>query len=151
MDRQTEELPRSDVGKKARCARAGLRAAERARARRLTDLGATLVAISPQTPDNSLSTVEKNQLEFEVLSDPDGATADAYGLAFEIPQYLRDIYETFGHPLPKFNGEGHNTIPVPGTVVLDQEATARYRFVDADYTRRADPAGITSAVAALRA
>ncbi|MGB3189179.1 MAG: peroxiredoxin-like family protein [Limnoraphis sp.] len=30
---------------------------------------ATLVAISPQTPDHSLSTLEKNELTFEVLSD----------------------------------------------------------------------------------
>lgn len=116
---------------------------------RLAALGATLVAISPQTPDNSLSTVEKNQLEFEVLSDPDGAVAGAYGLAFEIPQYLRDIYQSFGHPLPKFNGEGNNTIPVPGTFVLDREATVRYRFVEVDYTRRADPGEIAAVVAEL--
>ncbi|HZZ51605.1 MAG TPA: peroxiredoxin-like family protein [Pseudonocardia sp.] len=118
---------------------------------RLTELGAALVAVSPQTPDNSLSTVEKNHLEFEVLSDPEGTVAGAYGLAFEIPRYLRDIYEKFGHPLPLFNGEGNHTIPVPGTFVLDRDATVRYRFVDVDYTRRADPAQLVSVVTELRA
>lgn len=112
----------------------------------LTTLGATLVAISPQTPDNSLSTVEKNNLEFEVLSDAEGAVAHSYGLAFRIPKHLQDVYVKFGHPLPKFNGEGNHTIPVPGTFVIDSTSTVRYRFVDTDYTKRADPAELVQVV-----
>jgi peroxiredoxin len=105
----------------------------------ITAAGAHLVAISPQTPDNSLSTAEKHELEFEVLSDANAMVAGEYGVAFEIPQYLRDIYEMFGHPLPKFNGEGVHKIPVPASFVVDQDQTIRYRFANADYTRRADP------------
>ncbi|MBO9998624.1 MAG: AhpC/TSA family protein [Cyanobacteria bacterium SID2] len=43
--------------------------------------GAQLVAVSPQTPDNSLSTIEKNELTFEVLSDVGNAVAREFGLA----------------------------------------------------------------------
>jgi len=56
------------------------------------DLGATLVAISPETPDNSLSTSEKNKLSFEVLSDNDNKIADAFQLTFALPAALKEVY-----------------------------------------------------------
>jgi peroxiredoxin len=102
-------------------------------------VGAHLVAISPQTPDNSLSTAEKNALDFEVLSDADAVVAGDYGLAFEIPKYLQDIYEAFGHPLPNFNGQGVHKIPVPATFIVDQDQVVQYRFANVDYSLRADP------------
>jgi peroxiredoxin len=49
----------------------------------LEAFGARLVAISPQPPDESLSTVEKAALEFTVLSDPGSRLADRLGIAFE--------------------------------------------------------------------
>jgi len=45
--------------------------------------GARLVAISPQSPDESLSTLERAALGFTVLSDPGSRLADRIGIAFE--------------------------------------------------------------------
>jgi AhpC/TSA family len=68
-------------------------------------LGAELVAISPQTPDESLSTAEKNELAIAVLSDIGSATAKAYGIAFDLAEELRPIYARFQHALPDKTGD----------------------------------------------
>jgi peroxiredoxin len=104
----------------------------------LNQLNASLVAISPQPPDNALSRLEEAGPTFEVLSDGESTIAKAYGLEFEIPAYLREVYRRSGHPLAKFNGHGQHTISVPATFVIDRDSIVRYRFVDPDHTRRAD-------------
>ena len=58
-------------------------------------LGAELVTISPQLPDNSLSTVEKLALEFEVLSDVGNNTAREFGLVFKLSDTMQEIYRNF--------------------------------------------------------
>jgi len=112
----------------------------------IKELGATLVAISPQTPDNSLSTVEKNDLEFEVLSDVGNQVAKEFGLVFVLPEELRPIYQDFGIDLPAHNGEDTFELPIPATYVIAQDGTIIHAFVDADYTKRLDPAEIIAAL-----
>ncbi len=115
----------------------------------ITSLGATLVAISPQTPDNSLSTAEKHHLTFEVLSDVGNQVAREYGLVFQIPEELRPIYESFGMDLSAHNGDESFELPVPATYVLDTAGTVRTAFVNPDYTKRLDPADVVSALRVL--
>jgi peroxiredoxin len=105
----------------------------------INQLGASLVAISPQTPDNSLSTAEKNELKFQVLSDVGNKVADKFGLVFRLPTELQELYNKFGIVLPKFNGDESWELPMPGTYVIDKDGTVSYAFVDADYTKRAEP------------
>jgi len=71
----------------------------------IKEVGATLVAISPQTPDNSLSTIEKNELSFEVLSDIGNKISHQFGLTFTVSEQLRPIYESFGINLLQSNGD----------------------------------------------
>ncbi|MCZ6468973.1 MAG: peroxiredoxin-like family protein, partial [Candidatus Dadabacteria bacterium] len=87
----------------------------------INDLGASLVAISPETPDNSLSTAEKNDLKFDVLSDVGNKTANQFGLVFKLPSELHEIYLKFGINIPKFNGDDSWEIPMPGTYVIDKD------------------------------
>jgi len=105
----------------------------------IENLGASLVAISPQTPDNSLSTAEKNDLKFEVLSDVGNQTANQFGLVFKVDSSLHEIYTKFGLVIPKFNGDDSWEIPLPGTYVIDKDGTVKYAFANADYTKRAEP------------
>ena len=107
-------------------------------------MGGSLVAISPETPDNSLSTAEKNDLKFEVLSDVSNKTANQFGLVFKLPSELHEIYLKFGINIPKFNGDDSWEIPMPGTYVIDKDGTVKYAFADADYTKRADPDEVIS-------
>jgi peroxiredoxin len=112
----------------------------------ITDLGATLVAVSGQTPDKTLATVERNDIDYPVLSDAGLTVARSYGLAFELPDYLREVYSGLGHPVPAFNGTSEHTLPIPGTFVIDTGAVVRFAHADPDYRYRADPADILAAL-----
>lgn len=103
-------------------------------------LGASLVAISPQTPDNSLTTVEKKELTFPVLSDVGNAVARQFGLVFALDEALRPLYLGMGNDLTQFNGDDSWELPMPGTFIIAQDGTVRLAFVDADFTHRLEPA-----------
>lgn len=110
--------------------------------------GAELVAVSPELPDNSLTTAEKNGLAFTVLSDPGSALAAALGIRFSLSDTVRPFYEKAGHPLPDRNGDGSWSLPMPATFVVDRGGRIAAAFVEPDYRRRTDPA---EALAVLRA
>lgn len=101
--------------------------------------GARLVAISPETPDNSLSTAEKNALSFDILTDSDGHLADALGIRFELSPAIRALYQKFGHDLPVRNGDGRWSLPMPATYVIEKGGRISLAYVDADYRKRLDP------------
>ena len=109
-------------------------------------LGARLVAITPETPDNALSTQEKNEIGFDVLSDDGNRVASAFGLTFRLPDAVNDIYKGFGIDLEASNGEGSQTLPVPATFVIGKGGTVLKAFVDADYTTRLEPEEIIAAL-----
>ncbi len=104
--------------------------------------GATLVAISPQTPDHSRAFAEKLKLTFALLSDMDNQVARQFGLVFTIDEAVRGAYKQVGADLPAFNGKDSWDLPVAGTFLIDQSGTVRLAFVDPDFTRRLDPSVI---------
>ena len=115
----------------------------------IQQLGAQLVAISPQNPDESLSTAEKNELAFNVLSDAGSATAKAYGIAFDLAEEPRSIYTHFGHALPDKNGDNSWVLPIPATYVIDTNSTVVLAFVDVDNRNRLEPTEIIAALGCL--
>ena len=108
--------------------------------------GVQLVAVTPELPDSSLSTTEKNELEFEVLSDVGADYAKEIGLAFSLPEELREIYANLDGDLEKFNGAGHFNLPIPATLVVDTDGTITFAHVDVDYTTRANPEDVLRVV-----
>jgi peroxiredoxin len=102
-------------------------------------LGASLIAISPQTAANSRKSVRQNELDFAILSDPHNDVAAAFGLRFALPGYLVDIYKSLKNDLPAFNGDLSWTLPMPGRFVIAQDGTILYAEVNPDYTRRPEP------------
>ncbi len=102
-------------------------------------LGASLVAISPQTAPNSRKSVRQNDLGFPILSDPRNDVAAAFGLRFAMPDYLVDLYKGLKNDLPSFNGDASWTLPMPGRFVVAQDGTVLYAEVNPDYTRRPEP------------
>jgi len=116
----------------------------------LKKLGATLVAISPQTPDNSLSTKEKNEIAFTVLSDSDLVATNLFGIAFTLSPELVELYGKIGNNLPEVNGNGKWILPIPATFVMDQGGVIQYAHVEADYRDRAEPSDVLDAVKAIK-
>ncbi|BFT73826.1 peroxiredoxin-like family protein [Paenibacillus sp. P36] len=103
-------------------------------------VGGQLVAVSPQSPDNSLSQMVKEQLTFHVLSDPNGHVADSYNLLFELPEYLQNTFtDILGRDLAKFNASDRWVLPVPATYLIDRHSIIRYAQADPDFMNRAEP------------
>ncbi|PSB22744.1 alkyl hydroperoxide reductase [filamentous cyanobacterium CCP1] len=105
----------------------------------ITSHGATLVAISPQTPDQSLTTQEKNALKFPILSDVGNQVARQFGLVFALDESLRPIYQSFGVDIEMHNGDRSFELPVPATYLVNQEGTVLEAFIDIDYRERLTP------------
>ncbi|WP_454855295.1 peroxiredoxin-like family protein [Rhizobium binxianense] len=102
-------------------------------------LGASLVAISPQTAPNSRKSRRQNNLTFPILSDPKGDVAAAFRLRFQLPDYLVDLYKSLKNDLPSFNDDPSWTLPMPGRYVIGQDSVILYAEVNPDYTRRPEP------------
>lgn len=111
--------------------------------------GAQLVAITPELPDNSLSTAEKNELNFEVLSDVNADYARSLGLVFTLPEELRPIYSNFNIHIEEHNGKGQFDLPLAATYLIDQNGVIANAFVDADYTKRQEPREVLAALEQL--
>lgn len=112
--------------------------------------GVQVMVISPQLPDQSLITRENAKLAFPVLSDVGLNTARSFGVAFELPMALLDLYANFGHPLKNSNGvEGAKELPMPATFVIRADRTIAYVHAEADYTRRSEPLEVLNLVRKL--
>lgn len=106
--------------------------------------GARLVGMAPELPDRALLTVERHGLAIDILSDVGNRVAERLGLVFELPEALRPVYERFGLDVPAYNGDRTFRLPVPATYIVDQQGMIVFDFVNADYTRRAEPAAIVA-------
>ncbi len=100
----------------------------------IKSLGASLVAISPQKPDDSLTAVQKNELGFEVLSDADQQVIQAYNLQFDPGA---DYHKR--RDLTLLNGEGLKTLPVPATFIVNKHQVVEAGHVEPNYTQRMAP------------
>ncbi|MDT8446377.1 MAG: peroxiredoxin-like family protein [bacterium] len=101
--------------------------------------GASLLVVSPQRAEFSSRQVEQGQLKFPVLEDPGNQLAARYGLVFTLDPSLRPLYEQLGIDIPAYNGDTSFQLPFPATFVVDRPGKVRFRFVDSDYRKRAEP------------
>jgi len=115
----------------------------------LARFGARLVAISPQTPDQSLSTVEKAELEFTVLSDPGSRIAKRVGIVFQQADDVLEVQRELGLDLAAVNAEGSTELPRPTVLIVDQDRVVRFVDVQPDYTARTEVAVILTALTEL--
>ncbi|WP_046755664.1 peroxiredoxin-like family protein [Kordia jejudonensis] len=104
--------------------------------------GAKLVVIAPELPDNSLTTKEKNELTFEVLSDIDMIVARNMNLVYKLPTELQELYKKFGINLEESQGNAKHELPIAATYVVEKDGTISYHFLEEDYKLRADPKDI---------
>ncbi len=104
--------------------------------------GANLIALTPELPDKSLSTSEKHELGFEVLSDVGNKVAREYGIVYKLTDEVAEMYNaSFG--MEKYNGDQSNELPLAATYVINEDGEIIYAFLDAEYRNRAEPSEIT--------
>lgn len=101
--------------------------------------GASLVAISPQTMQQSFFMVDQHKLRFLLLSDAGSQVARQFGLVYRVPDEQQAIYRRAFVNLPFANGDDSWELPIPATYILDRDGTILYASADEDYTRRPEP------------
>ena len=112
----------------------------------LKDHGASLLALSPQTAANSRKSERITELGFPILSDTHNDVADAFGLRFQLPDYLIELYKALGNNLPLINDDPAWTLPMPARYVIGQDSVIRYAEVNPDYTQRPEPSAMLDAL-----
>ena len=128
-----------------------LRALERALPE-IREARASLIAVTPQSLEHTLSLQEKAELTFDVLSDAGQKVIRDYRVQFTVPPELKDLYLGFySLDLGEQNADGSWNLPVPGTFIIDGEGIIRKTHVTADFTRRMEPDDVIEALRPLAA
>jgi peroxiredoxin len=92
--------------------------------------------ISPELPARTADMAAKQNLTFPIVWDEKSKVAQAFGLAFTLPDDLRQVYLGFGNDLALRNGDPSWQLPVPSRFVVDAEGIVRSVQADPDYTYR---------------
>ncbi|WP_018179707.1 peroxiredoxin-like family protein [Jongsikchunia kroppenstedtii] len=116
---------------------------------RLGNFNARLIAISPQSPDESLSTAEKADLDFTVLSDPGARLAYEVGIAFRQPDDVVAAQAALGLHLASVNADGALSLPRPAVLIVDPDRIVRFVDIQPDYTARTEVPDIVAALESL--
>ena len=99
-------------------------------------LGARIVVLTPEIGRFTLGLRNKLNLTFDILTDSHLTVAQQFGLVYVLPAYLRDLYESFGATVDRYNDESEYRLPLPARYVIDQGGIIRSADVNADYTIR---------------
>ena len=102
----------------------------------IIDKGATLLAVSPELPENVTKTVEKTKATYSVIYDEGMKIMKAYEVEYELPENTVTRYRNTGLDIEKANGPNGKFLPVPAVYIIDKDATVTYRFFETDYKKR---------------
>jgi peroxiredoxin len=112
-------------------------------------LGAEVFFVGPETRDNAMKLMDKQNASIPLLYDLDGSVMRSYGLSFELPTYMQPFLQAMG--LPEANPETGWQLPIPATYVLDQQGAVHARHVNPDYTYRMEPLDVIEALKEIAA
>ncbi len=114
-------------------------------------LGAEIVVLTPELERYTRNLHKKLNLTFDILTDPHLKTAEQFRLVYVLPDYLRELYKSFGNALNRFHDEPEFRLPLPARYVIDKEGIIRAGDVNADYTIRPEPSETLTLLRALKA
>ena len=117
---------------------------------RFEQLGASVLAVSPQTSIYNRRCVRKHKLSFRILHDACGRVAAEFGVNWQVPVNLRKLYLGLNVDLAKFNGDGGWALPLPARYLIDQQQSIVYGEINASESHRMNPAGLLTALESLQ-
>lgn len=106
---------------------------------RIEELGAELIAICPQREVFLKKLIERHGLTFDVLRDEGNEVAASFGLKWSFPNYLRELYTSFGIEIDRLNGTKDWTLPMPARYLVASDGTIAAADFDPDYRFRPEP------------
>ncbi len=112
-------------------------------------LRAEIIVITPELERYTRALHKKLNLNFDILTDLHLKIAEQFRLVFTLPDYLRELYKSFGSALDRFHDESEYRLPMPARYVVDKQGIIRAADVNADYTIRPEPSETLSQLRAL--
>jgi len=103
-------------------------------------LGGRIVVLTGELERYTRALHRKLNLSFDILTDLHLKIAEQFHLVFTLPDYLRELYKSFGSTLDRFHDEAEYRLPMPARYVIDAQGVIRAADVNADYTVRPEPA-----------
>jgi peroxiredoxin len=110
---------------------------------------ARLVAISPETPDASLTTQEKAELTYTVLSDAGAQLAFSIGITFEPSEEGLAAQRKLGVDIRTTRADGGIVLPMPTVLIVDRDHVVRFIDIHPDYAGRTEVSDILAALDTL--
>lgn len=102
-------------------------------------VGASIVAISPEKPEYTSITSNKNAITFDVLSDENATIMKEFGIVFQLNEKLKKEYTKFGIDLTDVNGNNNFELPIPATYIINKDLEIVFSHIEVDYTTRLEP------------
>jgi len=112
----------------------------------LAELGASLVAISPQVPERLVEIKERHKLSFFVASDKDNQLGQKFGIVFTADAASQNALQAKGTNLGEITGTGTWDLPMPSVIVIGQDRVVRFAEVSPDWLVRTEAPEILAAV-----
>jgi peroxiredoxin len=111
--------------------------------------GGQLIAVSPESMESANTTVKKNDIKFQILTDNLNKEARKYGLVFKLSDELKQVYLKAGLDVQKNQGNNSWEVPIPATYVINTDGEVVYSFLNVDYVKRAEPIDIIESLKSL--
>ena len=115
----------------------------------LDGLGFQMIAISPDLPAELNKTVEKDQLDYTLLSDAKADALRAFGIGYRLDDETYAKYQEYGIDLEKSSGEDHHALPVPSVFIVDADGVLQFSYSHPDYKIRVPGSVILAAAKAI--
>ena len=96
----------------------------------LLALGYQIIAISPDSPTSLKATVEKDKVNYLLLSDSNGMFAKTMGIAFEAPENYKSMLAKSS------DGVNSSFLPVPSVFILNLNKEIEFEFITPDFKHR---------------
>lgn len=103
----------------------------------LKQIGFQTIAVSPDLPANLGETMEKDNVDYKIYSDPSANSLKAYGVAFRLDDKTFDLYKNnYKIDLEARSGSDHHILPVPSVFLIDAKGMIVFSHSNPDYRIR---------------
>ena len=124
---------------------AGMRNAEK----KLIDLGFDVYFISPDKPENMVTTLKdqelKENIKYTLLSDASMQVSQDFGIAFKVDDETVEKYKKWNLDLEKASGYDHHYLPAPTIYVVGKDGVIQFQYTNPNYSVRLDPEVLVAA------
>jgi peroxiredoxin len=116
----------------------------------LTNDGVQLISISMDQPSKLRETMQKDRLEYTLLSDSDATAVKAFGISFKVDGATLEKLKSYKVDLDAAAGNSNHILPHPAVFVVNTRGVIRFAHVNTDYKVRLEPAKVLGAAKAAK-